>query len=449
MKKIDFVLVGNHEKIQRKAEAICQIRNFTFQHEISLDSLMDQSELYEKVGFMLVVATGVENQQEIAGMLQVARQVSQTAYCAVCINNKIPPEQLQFIKKSGANLVILDIEIETTCKMEFVATQVLKAAYLPIKKNEIVADIPVPLNLYHIMPLNKKFLPVVRKGEIFDHKKIEQLGVVSELYVKREELELWIKYIQDNQDKSSQGAAGRCRAQFLNLSTVFFDLVLIISDQSEYNSFDKGRQLYQKCYDLASDLLTNLAVSGEAWDIINQSAVFAFGPIERSPAIASYAGLAALKANIDNPVEIMIAALLMDLGLLECNQKTLQAINTPEFSQIHQEDQNSYFNHPIVSLNKALSRKLPLPERVQNIIAKTHERSNGRGFPKKVPAEKVPAEAFLVQFCEILDLNSQIKLGKERTKFVLEQTKLFQQELENADRIPGHLLLSWKPHFES
>ncbi|MFP5519256.1 MAG: HD domain-containing phosphohydrolase [Bdellovibrionia bacterium] len=447
MKKIDFLYVGNRTDIRKKVEDICALRNFTYECLETLDVLLENGELYEKTSLVLLSATDLENQTEIAGMIQVTKQISPDAYCIVCISQKVPKDQLQFIKKSGADLVILDLEIETSCKMEFVATQVLKAAYLPVKVSELALDSVVPLSLYHLMPLNRKFLPFVRAGDTITEKRIEQAGNVTELYIKREEVEKWIQYIQEHQDKSAKGVASRCRSQFLNLSAAFIELALNITDQSEGSSFEKGRSLYQNCYTLANDLLMNLSVTEDAWNIINQSAVFNFGPIERSPAIACYVGLTALKAGLKDPAEIMIATLLMDLGLLDCNQKTILSINTEQFEGLHPEDKSAYYQHPTVGLNKCLSRKLPLPERVQNIISKTHEQSNGKGFPKKVHGENVPPEAFLIQFCELIDMASQIKLGRERIDFAEAVKSVFDREVNTGSRIPAHLLLTWKNHL--
>lgn len=449
MKKIDLAFIGNSEVMKKRCSEIATTMNLSFDSCESVDELSDREATFSNVTFILLSATDVQNKNDIAGMVQVLRQTSPSAYCTLAVDSKVDPDSLSFIKKSGANLLLLGPEIEHSSKLDFAVSQIVKASYLPIKVAELALETQLRTPLFHLLPLNRKFLPYFKSGDRVSQERLDHLKGVSELYIKRDDIKEWEKYTEETMDKSASGLAARCRSQFMGLSRAYCDLVLMVSDQSEFTSFDVGRTLYQSCESLAWDLLTNLSALGNAWDVVSQSAIFSVGPIERAPAVACYAGLLALQSGFENASQIMIASLISDIGLLDGPPKLMQKLGEGQLELLSAEELDFYKRHPIIGLHLMLGRKLPIPESMKEIILCTHERADQKGFPNRPRTEKIPKESFLIQLCEDLDRASLVRMGEARVPLHEIKSHLVDQEIESGKKIPSHLLLTLKKQILS
>ncbi|MFN9068119.1 MAG: HD domain-containing phosphohydrolase, partial [Bdellovibrionales bacterium] len=403
------------------------------EHLSKVDDFCEREAEYKEPSLMVVSAEDVEVESEIAGRVQVVRQMAPHAFLLVIISSKLNADTAAFVKKSGANAVLLEPEVEYSSKLEFIFSQKIKSSYIPIKASELKVGTKLSFPLYHLMPLNRKYLPVVRASDEITQDRYDKLMQVTEIYVHRNDVEAYHQYTMGSSDQSAEGLGRRCRAQFMRLYAKYVDLVMLISDQSESKSFKEGAALYEQCSALAGDLMNSLSVTGGAWNIINNSAIGEFGSLQRSPAVAAYAGLLSLHAQIGSVTAVMTAVMLADIGLLEVSPKVNQRIRKGQkLDDLHKEDLAEFHNHPVKSLNMALSRKLQIPENVKNIILSTHETADKKGFPAKPNAEKIPMEAMLIQYCEKLDHQSCIRMGEQRKDINEVKKQIFESELEGT-----------------
>ena len=433
MAKIDFLLIAQEEDIRKRCEEISAEFGYSYVAVNSVDAVAEKEEQFAEASFVLLLAEKVEVDADIAGLVQVVRQVIPDCFILVGISSKLDPKVSVFVKKSGANAVFVGPELRYTSKLEFIASQKIKSSFLPVKVNEITLGSTIDCPLFHLMPLNKKFVPVIRANEVIDQKKMEKLQEVGEIYVKREHISHFQKYSEKYMDKSAAGLSGRCRAQFLSLFGSYVDLILLISDQSEAASFKEGAALYERCEKLASDLMNTLGAVGDAWSIINNSAIGQFGSLERAPSIAAYAGLLSLNSGIGIPTQVMAGAFICDIGMIDLSPKTTRKIRNGEaIASLSAEEQQAYKNHPIASLEKALSRKLQLPEDLKNTILCTHEQVSMTGFPKRIRPEKIPLEAMIIQICEEIDRSSMIRMNAERPKIDVVKKTIFNNHYQEG-----------------
>ena len=433
MKRIDFLLISEDSAKDTRCQEIAKDFGYVYEKVSSVDEFAEKSEELAGALFILMDAKGIDESQ-VAGMVQVIRQVSMDGHIVTAIDSKLTNESAAFVKKSGVSVVLLENELTQSAKLEFIASQKIRASYLPVKVSELVKNTNLECTLFHLMPLNRKFLPVIAAGKVIDDVRLKKLEEVGEVYVKREDVHFFKKYTETFEDKSATGLGRRCRAQFLNLTKTYTDLVLLITDQSEFASYDKGKDLFHQVEVLASDLLMNLGALGEAWQVVNNSAFCEFGSIERGPSVAAYAGLLSLMSGIGDPAQVMVAAMMADVGMLDLHPKILKKIRLKQDESMNAEERLHYENHPLISVNRALGRKLPLPEAMKNIIACTHERVDQKGFPNRIRGEKIPLESQMIQFCELLDKNSVVEMGKERVDIQELRKTLFNKEYEARDR---------------
>lgn len=430
---IDFLSIAKGKDVLERCEEISREFGYVYRNVPSVDVFAERESEFQEVTFILISADDVKVESEIAGMVQVVKQMVPEAYVLVLIDSKLDPSAAVFVKKSGANVVLLANEIKMTSKLEFIASQKIKSSFLPVKVNEMVVDTAIDCALYHLMPLNRKFLPVIRAREKITPERLEKLKSVGEVYVRRDDVEIYQKYANQFEDKSATGLTRRCRAQFLTLLKAYVDLILLISDQSEHASFKEGASLYEKCEQLSGQLMTTLGSVGNAWDVINNSAIGEFGSLERSPAIAAYAGLLSLHGQVGDPTKVMTAVLIADLAMLDLSPQMTRKLRRGEsIETLHAEDRQAFQNHPVSSLNKALSRKLQIPDEVKNIILCSHERVDQKGFPSRPRADKIPQESMLIQISEMIDRASLIRLGQTRPQICDIKKQIFEEQAKEG-----------------
>lgn len=425
--KMDVLIVSQNEKIVSRCIKMCTENNYAYTVFASSDDLFEKSETIHCQGCILIDASHVEHESEIAGNVQVMRQLYNDACIIACINSKMRPEAAVFIKKSGASLILLEHEVIFSSKLDFYAAQFISVAYMPVKPVEIPVNVTFPCTLYHIMPLNKRYLPVFPAQTVMDQNRIDKIAKVGEVYVKRADLLLLEETISKNTDLTEAGYNFRARFFFKSLCKVYSDLIFLITDQSEFSSYEKAQELYANCRRIASKLLNNLVVIGEPWLVISYSAEGDLGTVERGPAIAAYAGVLSELMKVTEPIEVMMGALLGDIGLLDMDSKVTQKVREENISSLHPEEIEAYHKHPIISLNRCLSRKLQLSETTKNAISYVHERIDQTGFPHGLREEKIPFEAMLVKLCTMLDKQLVVKFGKERIHPGEAKKRLFEE----------------------
>lgn len=412
----------------------------------SADGLSESGKTFELV-FLDVTSTPSES--EAAGLVQVARYTSQDAGILVVAEKKLPTKTAEFLKKSGATGVLLEDEWIQTSKAEFLAARRLRGQWIPIKASELLPDRAVNFTVFHMLPLNRKFLPALHKGDIPSPDKIKKLLAVGEFYLQRPDVYLFREYTEHNKDLSAGGLKARCRAQFLSLTLAYKDLVVLLTDQSEGSSFPEGKRLFDVLVQMTQGLIGGLGATGESWDVINNSAVDDLTPVDRAPAVAAFAGLLSLLSGIGKAEEIMLAALLADIGLLDLPPLASTALKAPSPREVLQgEARTIYENHPQRSIAHALSRKLPLPEAVKDIINNTHERTDRKGFPKQPVPEKIPQESLLIQFAEKIDQSCLVEMGKPRPDIGQKRLQVWQHEHQKlGETFPLDFLNQLKPHL--
>lgn len=429
----DFLLLSDEPEWISRCEKLCHEFDFTFKKAASVDELSEKEEELKDALFVVLSAYQVKDENDIAGMVQVVRQTAPTSFILVVIGSKLNPSVAAFVKKSGASAVLVEREFLSTSKLEFISTQKIRSTYLPVKVNELSLNSTLTVPLFHVMPLNRKFLPVIRAGDVITQEKFDKLLTVNEIYIRRTDAYEYQKYVKAQGDQSAEGLIKRCRAQYLGLFSSYVDLVLMISDQSEASSFKVGSDLYLKCFTLCSELMTTLSATGQAWNVISNSSIGEFGSLQRSPARAAYAGLLSLHTGIGQPVDIMTACLLSDVGLLDMQPEvTLKLKKNENLESLHPEIRVEYHDHPARSLKMVLSRKLSLPEDVKNMILMSHERLDQKGFPQQVLPEKISMETMIVQLAEILDNRAQIRMGEERPKIQDIKKQLFEEHMNDS-----------------
>lgn len=414
MKSLDLVVISANPTFAARARKCAEFFSFTFEHYGTDEEFFVASENYKNMSCVLLDCSQIAKPNEVAGVVQVARQGAPDSYILVVASSKLSPEDARIVKASGASIVTMDNEYYSSSKLEFILTQVIRSAFIPIKAIDLIPESELDFPLYYLLPLNGRFLKVSKPGTVMRSDFLLKCQEMGELYIRRNDLKAWTEYSNTYMLDDNESLARRCRLKFLQLNQSFLNLVLMVTDQSSAASFSQGKELYDTCVEFASELLKSLQDVQDPWSVVNNSAIGDFGSVERAPAVAAYAGLLSLETGIGKPLEVMIGALLSDIGYLDLSPAATEKIRSYKMKSLNGEEQMEYFKHPIFSLNQCLSRKLPLSEVIKDIVLQTHERMDQKGFPNRPRPDKLREEAMLVQLCWELDEQSQVRMGEEK-----------------------------------
>ena len=417
----NVVAISKDAAFIKRAEITSKVFEVPFAHFDSVDDYAEKVEQHERPDFIILSATDMEKEADIVGRVQVAKYVAPRSSIVAIAQKKVTAEQAVFIKKSGAAAILIEDEFQTQSKIEFVFSQKANGALIPVKASEFLAGKSIDFTLLHLMPMNHKFVQLAAKGQVLQQTKIDKMNNVGEFYIDREDYNAYVKYISENQDKSAKGLKSRCRVKYQNLVITFKDLVNLITDRAEAASFQQGKKLLEQVQTISQDLVTSLADSGDVLDVVNASTVNDLSVLDRVPAISAYAGIFSLMCEIGTPDKVMACALLADIGLLELTPDGSRKLMTEGYLSLGGEDMDVYKRHHSKSLNACLARKLPIAEDWKNVIL-------GTGIKFDKPGNLVPMESQLILFCEVLDREAQVALGKPRLDFKQALKKLLDQE---------------------
>lgn len=433
MRKIDFLVISDEKEILRHCQETAAESGFSFRSTPNVDVFAEQEVELKNSTLILISAQNVKVDTEIAGMVQVVKHIAPEAYLVVSIDSRLDSEVAIFIKKSGASLVLMGSDILTTSKLQYVASQKILSSYLPIRIDELNPNTTINCTIYHSMPLNKKFLPVLNAGITITEERLTKLREITFVYIKHTDIDQFKKYCEQHQTQPSPPASGAVRAQFLSLANIYADLIFLIIDQSERVSYSAGHQLYEQCENLCHSLMATIENRHHPWEIIQESATGSPGGLERSAVIAAYAGLLSLKSKVGNHLKTMTAGLLANIGFLEFSHSLCSKVrNQLPPKNWSTEDLQIYHHHPTISLNIALGRKFQVPEDVKEIILCSHETVDRQGFPHQPRPEKIPLESLILQAAEKLDQLTYTQMGKAPPDMTKAKQLLFEKELSRS-----------------
>jgi hypothetical protein len=312
-------------------------------------------------------------------------------------------EERRWLEKSGAGFFILHQEVTSSSKFYYLSSLLVHGTYLPVPVTDLFPGSQVEFNGYQKLPLNQKYLPVVFAGFTLSDKKYRRLESVPQIYIRRGDLGPYRHYIETFHDRRGNALKKRCRALMMSVLGLYTELMLMISFDAEGENSGILQERLARFQELSLELGDHLKECPDVWNVIAHSLNFQFCRYERGVYVLTYALYLAQKLELPNVGDVVLASLLADVGLLGLSPVIYRQLQKPGLLQLAPVDLESYQHHPVDSLNRATVKEIPLSNEVKSILLCTHERADEKGFPNQVPKEKLPFEAQLIQFCELLD----------------------------------------------
>lgn len=421
-RKYDILLVSPNTNLDMRIQTVAKTYGYTF---FKVPPPDEASETLEKVSinFIVLDAAPANSQNEVVGFLQVLKYVFPKTPILVVFPKRFDKQVLQWVRKSGASLIMSESEFLEKVRFDFFVSQYVGGEYVPVKPHDFKLDSKVELSLFYFMSANRRYYPIIIANTILTDKKVEKIKKIGDVYIKRSDVDLYNKYLEKNQDQSANGLIRRCRLQFNQFKESYLDLVNHLTEEAEISSYEEGKKVLDECQRLSRDLMTAMMNAGSVFDVISQSVHGGFSFSDRAPERAAMVGFLSMMSDMGKPEHAILATLLSDIGLLALPFDCLQEIRKNGAPSLTGEMQRHYEQHPQFSLNFAAQKKLQIDSIVREAILHSHSRLDGKGFPR-VRGEKINIESQLIQFVEILDEICQVQWGKPRLSYKDEMKKL-------------------------
>lgn len=444
--RLNFLCLSPNAEVLQRCQLLAKESDYSFLSFPSALEALPLKDKFEFIQFILLDLSHIHEKENLPHSVNLLRKTFKESFICTVLDPQIADADAKAVKSAGANLVMKQTGVVRTSRLEYVSSQVIRASFVPVKLADFPRDCVLEFTLFHLMTLNQKLVAILPKGSPLTENRIKKLEDVTEVFIRRDEIDLYRNYVETHPDSSEKGLKSRCRARFLSFANAHTQLMFWLMDEAEKSSYKEAKWLLGRCEFAAKDLLPSVSSTAESWEIINASSIGEFGSLERAPTVAAYAGLLSLLATWGEPLESMIGALLADFGILELPPAItakMKYLSNPV--QLADADYEEYKKHPAASVELFEALNFRLSDRTKEIILATHERADGQGFPKGILEEQIPPEAMAIQFSEKIDRTAMIRIGQPRIPVKDVRRELWENELSEGLRFSKAFLEKIKP----
>ncbi|KHD87054.1 MAG: hypothetical protein OM95_16470 [Bdellovibrio sp. ArHS] len=319
-------------------------------------------------------------------------------------------------------------EFFSTLKFEYVCLYRCRSQYFSIQVGDLFPMTKMTFPAFIRLSLNQRYLAVLYSNTLLTDERCQRLSQAEGLFIQIKDVEGYLQYIATYYDMSGAALKKRARALFLSLcyKSVYLNESLLFDFKMPSEAHLQA--VYEDIKKTALELFQIMKSDESLWDIFREALQDDFWELWRAPWVAVYGALISVKSGVGDPMTVLLAALLADVGLYDLEESVTTSYYLSEDKNVSQEQQSSFEKHPLLSLNRCLIKKLPLEESIKTVLVCTHERVDEKGFPNQVPADKLPPEASIVLFAEKIDKAVLTTMRKTGVGFRFLKEKLWEAE---------------------
>lgn len=384
----------------------------------------------------------------IFSKLQVSKQLFQSAFIILVLSNPMIESDLMFCKKSGATIILYDEQFQKTAQLEIITSFAIKNNYISISEHQLVPGEPIDFSIFYFLPINNKMIKLFNKDTSLAEKDFKKISNNHNLFVDRVGLDSLKEYSDKHSTNTIEtDATKKIKEIYFFLYAKYFELLFLSFDVAAGLEKEKAKSLLKICTDYTSTVIDKIHSYDELASLVDQNAFYPENIFHRAPAVAIYSAWLVRKIAKEQTEDTIISALLTYLGVCELEHEYLKKIMTEGFFKIKREN-NPYYGHPNKSFEICQKLSLQLSPSAKDAIISTHERHDGKGFPREIFGKDIPISAAIVHFFHTVD-ESFIKRSISN-EFSLKQflLDLVEENEKSSGRFNPDLLVKIKSAIE-
>lgn len=439
--RLELLILTESEEAFQRAKQITSARSLTFKR-LSFDiALSDKTWELQRAILVLLAQEKGESLQSFSQRVTLALQ-------------KFPRSRFVTVMAEGVSgaamfgahdprvTALSPAEFYTTLKFEYLCVYRCRSQYYEVQLNDFFPMTTMLVPCYVRLPLNQCYLPVIQANATLVESRVGRLENFKQVFIRITDSPKYYEYINSYYD--SNGAALKKKVRALFLALYYYSLALNENILFDLKSSSEAHieAAYGGLQTAAQALLEMMKSTEDLWDVIREAHDSEIGELWRAPWIAVYAALISVKTGLGDPMVTLVSGLLMDVGIFDLDDETARTYLFSENKSLEDRLMSSFEKHPVLSLNRALIKKVPINESIKSVIVCTHENAHETGFPNQVPADKLPLEAQLLMFAEGIDQEVQTTMKKNSTGFRFLKEKFWESEKNSGKNFSETFLTS-------
>lgn len=275
--------------------------------------------------------------------------------------------------------------------------------YKAVKLVDVQPGEDLPFEVHLFLPLNKKYVVLTGSGKLSEKKHaVLQQKNINSVFVDSEQLDQFYEFAAEQLLKSESATNDNVSQtekseKFQHSIRELFRSILDASTATG-DDYQNGRDLLEQSKKVVETYIekkTGLELKNKLNSLIGEGR----DSYSHAQVVSTISCLLSMATGIGQPEDLAIAGLFHDIGIYGPHED----ISIFDLEQLSEEDREHYKQHPKRSLNLLKEKKITVTPIVSEIIEKHHERTDGNGYPGKLPAHKVPQEAQLLAYADAFE----------------------------------------------
>lgn len=323
--------------------------------------------------------------------------------------SQVDPKLKETLSRFKVTKYLTKDEVVSNSKLSSFISFYLKDKYLPIKCYELDLTQALPVDLYHLLPLNQKFICLTKAGNAVRPEKVSSLQDVGEFYIRRDDIKPFLEYCRTTKPKGVSVFTRNARA-FINGFSVMYKEFVYDIDSDEQISFDNGKALFEELNKLVNEMVEalNLVEINTLTEIVNLCTTHQLSILDRTPAVSSY--LSVIMRQFASSVDtkrVLLTSMIYPLGVmmlpLDSNIDLIKASKMKTYENI----KSVLTEIPELSLGMCAAKKIPIDPSLRSCVLEVFDDVTGKGV-----LADLPLETQLVRFALELDRRVTKDLAK-------------------------------------
>ncbi len=278
-------------------------------------------------------------------------------------------------------------------------------AFSAVRLIDIDPDTKLEFEVAVFLPLNNKYVPLIRQGDRLVRDRLERLkqNKQNTIFVPVNQMQAFYDYSAKRIMELEEGARSSTeRADKLQESIRDFVTGIVSASYSKH--LTQGKQTTDNIRKVVDRYI--LLKSGESWYERIMNEVGQTGDsYSHAGRVSTFAALFAIALRVSNPADVAVAGILHDLGITFF-PPNFQFKNESQFSK---EEFEQFKTHPLVSLQAMQERKLPLNDDIVHAVTQHHERFSGGGYPENIQGKKMKMSAQVLALADRFDYLTRVE----------------------------------------
>ena len=263
-----------------------------------------------------------------------------------------------------------------------------------------------PSTLYHFLPMNNRYIPILEKNSPFTDKVRDKLIQANsfQVYAQQKDYTNILNALRESNPSRELISVhlNQIRDLYIKYLSHFFGI-------SKGNHLKNGKVIFEQGEQIVSLLLEVMSIFPNPMDCIKQLAYKRWSDISHSLNCAIYILIFGKELKISKYKEVAHIALFHNIGMSQINQE----IATKDITQMTLNEKLEYQKH--VEYSVFLLKKLRMPLNLWNyaVVYQHHECFDGSGYPRGTAGEKILPQSELLSlsgaFNHVLSIHNEAR----------------------------------------